>query len=273
MDIAKEKYDEGYEEDEIHSYMAIYKTVYDICSEQRSIVDKGADLVLSSIFCALPLLQEVRLSPKVLEDDGCLLSSDMIIEDFYEHHLQVVSSAIQSAIGVGVDIHTVSLLDFTLPCRYSFYQSWEKFCLPLLFGSLEQLLKNIKVLRLRGVHSGVLELLSHCALDLHHLDMCGVVASEKVIKDLFETNKKSLRSIRLHDVELFGLNHQVLPASILCHKLLGVLPTMLYRVADCDCPLQRKEGWWPMVGDSRSQLSTGTSAKRKYDELLSSIGG
>lgn len=96
MDIEKDKYDTGYEADEFHSYMAIYKTAHDICSKQRSIIDEGADLILSSIFCALPLLQEVRLSfYEVLDDSDCLLTSDMIMkEEFYKHHLQVVSSAI-----------------------------------------------------------------------------------------------------------------------------------------------------------------------------------
>ncbi|KFY27953.1 hypothetical protein V491_00692 [Pseudogymnoascus sp. VKM F-3775] len=87
VDIAKDKYDAGYEADEFHPYMAIYKTIHDICSEQHSIVDEGANLILSSIFYALPLLQEVRLSfCEVLEDDDCLLTSDMIIkEEFYKH--------------------------------------------------------------------------------------------------------------------------------------------------------------------------------------------
>jgi hypothetical protein len=64
-------YDAGYEEDEFHSYVAMYKTVHGICREQCSIVDEGADLIPSSVFCALPLLQEVRLSfCEVLEDGG-----------------------------------------------------------------------------------------------------------------------------------------------------------------------------------------------------------
>ena len=121
MEQAKDLYDAGYEADEFHSYMAIYKTVYGICREQRSIVDEGADLILSSVFCALPLLQEVRLSfSEVLEDDGWLLIPDMVIKnEFYKHHLQVVSSAIQRARSAGVAIHTISLLHFELP----FYDS------------------------------------------------------------------------------------------------------------------------------------------------------
>ncbi|KFY32042.1 hypothetical protein V493_00580 [Pseudogymnoascus sp. VKM F-4281 (FW-2241)] len=268
VDIAKDKYDAGCEADEFHSYMAIYKTVHDVCSEQRSIVDEGADLILSSVFCALPLLQEVRLSfCEVLEDDGWLLTSNMIIqEEFYRHHLQVVSSAIQSARSAGVAIHTVSVLDFELP----YYHSWEQPNLGPLSESLRQLLGNIKVLRLRGVDDSVLELLSHCAFNLHQLDMCRVVAPEKIIKDFFETNKKSIRSIGSHDVGIRGLNrpgsNTPLSANMLC-RMLGVPQSTLCRAADCSCLLWRKEGWRLMVGDGRSELSTGTSAKRKYDEI------
>jgi hypothetical protein len=69
VEQAKDLYDAGYEANEFHLYMAIYKTVHGICREQRSIVDEGTDLILSSVFCALPLLQEVRLSvSEVLED-------------------------------------------------------------------------------------------------------------------------------------------------------------------------------------------------------------
>ncbi|OBT47084.1 hypothetical protein VE00_03134 [Pseudogymnoascus sp. WSF 3629] len=218
VDIAKDKYDVRYEADEFHSYTAIYKTIHDICSEQRSIVNKGANLILSSIFCALPLLQEVRLSFCELEDDDCLLTLDMIIkEEFYKHHLQVVSSAIQSARSIGVAIHTVSLLDFELP----YYHSWEQPNLRPLSESLGQLLGNIKVLRLRGVDKSILELLSYYAFDLHQLDMCRVVAPEKIIKDFFKTNKKSIRSIGFHDVGIRGLNrldsNTLLLASMLCH--------------------------------------------------------
>ena len=63
-------YDAEDEAEEFPSYMAIYKTVHDICREQRSIINEGADMILSSIFCALPLLREVRLSfCGVLEED------------------------------------------------------------------------------------------------------------------------------------------------------------------------------------------------------------
>ncbi|KFY96261.1 hypothetical protein V500_02543 [Pseudogymnoascus sp. VKM F-4518 (FW-2643)] len=266
VDQAKDMYDAGYEADEFHSYMAIYETFHGICTEQRSIVDEGADLILSSVFCALPLLQEVRLSfCGVLEDDDWLLTSDMIIkEEFYKHHLQVVSSAIQTARNAGVAIHTVSLLHFELPL----YDPWEEPNLGPLSESLRQLLVNIKVLRLRGVDDRrVLKLLSHCAFDLHQLDMCKVVAPEKAIKDFFETNKKSIRSIGFHDVKIRGLDSNTpLSASTLC-RMLDVPQYTPCRAADCGCLPWWKEGWRLGVGEGCSQLSTVTSAKRKFDEL------
>ncbi|OBT50201.1 hypothetical protein VE04_09953 [Pseudogymnoascus sp. 24MN13] len=251
VEQAKDLYDAGYESDEFHSYMAIYKTVHGICRELRSI--------------------EVRLSfSEVLEDDGWLLTPDMVIKnEFYKHHLQVVSSAIQRARSAGVAIHTISLLHFELP----FYDSWEEPNLGPLSESLRQLLKNVKVLRVHGVSERVLELLSHCAFDLHQLDMCRVVAPEKVIKDFFETNKKSIRSIGFHDVGILGIpglnrldSKTPLSASMLC-RMLGVPQSTLCRAADCGCLLWWKDGRRLMFGDDCSQLSTGTSVKRKYDEL------
>jgi hypothetical protein len=100
-----------------------------------------------------------------------------------------------------------------------------------------------------------------------------VVAPEKVIKDFFETNKKSIRSISFYDIRILGIlglnrpyRKTPLSASMLC-RMLGVPESTLCQAADCGCLLWRKEGWRLMFGDDCSQLSTGTSAKRKYDEL------
>ena len=121
---------------------------------------------------------------------------------------------------------------------------------------------NIKVLRLRRVDGRVLKLLSHCAFDLHQLDMCEVVAPEKVIKDFFEINKKSIRSIGFHNVKIRGLNrlgsNTPLSASMLC-RMLDVPQSTPCRAADCGCLLWLKEGWRLGVGEGCSQLSTGTS--------------
>ena len=66
--------------------------------------------------------------------------------------------------------------------------------------------------------------LSHCAFDLHQLDMCRVVASEKVINEFLETSKKSNRSIGFHNTPL--------SSSTLC-RMLDVPRSTPCRVADC----------------------------------------
>lgn len=152
----------------------MYKIVHDTYRAQRSIVDQGADLVLSSVFCALPLLSEVRLSFRsVLEAHGTVmqvLSVGMVMEEeFYQHHLQVVTSAIRTARSRGIAIDTISLWNFDLP----YFPPGPEPDLRTLSESLRWLLEDVKVLRLCDSHC-VLELLSHCALGLHRLDMCRV---------------------------------------------------------------------------------------------------
>ena len=227
-------YDAGYVADDL-SYMAIYENAHFICSEQRRIIDEGADLILTSIFCVLPLLQEVRLSfCGVPENDKSLSISDMTIEEeCYNHHLQVVSSAVQRARSASITIHTVSLLHFELPL----YHSWEEPNLGPLSESLRQLLENIKVLRLHGCSDSALELLSHCAFDLHQLDMCRVVASEKVMNDFLETSKKSIRSIGFHITPL--------SSSTLC-RMLDVPRSTHCRVGNCDRLFWRKRSRWEL---------------------------
>ena len=269
MDLAKDLYDEECEEDECPSYLAIYKTVHAICKEQRSIVDEGADLVLSSIFEALPRLKEVRLSfCGVLEECGWVLqslASDMVMEEeFFNHHLQVVTNAIQSARRGGVAIDTISLLDFDLP----YYDPWEVPDLRTLSESLRRLLGHIEVLRLRG--SGcVLELLSQFALDLHQLDMCGVVVAEKALKDFLQTNKKSLRSVGFHEVKISPSqleSRRPMSPSMLCSAL-NVPPSTPCHAADCGCLPWWKQGSRLVLSHDYSQHSAGTPAKRKFDDL------
>lgn len=201
MDLAKDLYDAECEEDECPSYMAIYNTVHEICREQHNIVNEGADLVLLSVLKALPQLKEVRLYfGGVLEDCGWLLQSltpDMISDEFYQHHLYVVASAIRRARTRGVAIHTISLWAFELP----YYCPWDIPDLSTLSASLRHLLEHIKVLRLSG-SKFVLKLLSHCALDLYQLDMCGIEASDTTLTAFLKTNKKTIRSISFYDVTI-----------------------------------------------------------------------
>ncbi len=268
--MAKDMYDEYENADDFLSYISIYETVREICREQRSIIDKGIDLLLSSAFCALPLLKEVRLSfYDTLEDDDYLLNPSIIITDeFYQHHLQVVTSAIQNARRGGAAIHTISLCDLELPYSHR----WEESDLETLSESLRWLLKDIKVLRLRRSKC-VLKLLSHSILGLHQLDMCRVDASDVALKDFLEANKKTIRSIGFHDPDIYISSPQLTrghlaTAPILC-SILGVPASMPCQADKCWCLSRRQEGSRLVIGvvsDDRLQHS-GTSTKRKLDDL------
>jgi hypothetical protein len=176
-------YDMKFDADDFPSYTATYKTVHDICEEQRSIVDERADLLLSSVFCALARLKELKLSfcEALEENDRCILRDDVIIKDeFYQHHLQVITNAIQNSRSRCIAIHTISLLNLALP--YS--DTWKnpEPDLSALSKALRQLLGDIRVLLLHGFGC-VLKLLSHFALDPHQLDMYGVKAAHTALTD------------------------------------------------------------------------------------------
>ena len=185
--------------------MVIYETIHRACKEQRSIVDNGLDLsVLSSTFRALPRLTDVGLAfCGAIEGEDWLLSSftsDMVVaEESYEYHVRVTSEALQCAKNRGVTIQTISLSFFNLP----YYHTWEVPHLSTLSKSLRKLLESVKVLRLID-SSSALELLSHCALDLHRLDLCRIVTEYNALEDFLETNKISICSVGFHDVKTRG---------------------------------------------------------------------
>jgi hypothetical protein len=268
VDLEKELYDADGDEHECPSYIAIYNAVYGICREQRRIIDNGTDLVLSSIFAALPLLKEVRLCfYGALEGCSWVLQSlswDMVMEDeLYHHHLQVVTRAIQSARSKGIAVHTFCLWNFEFP----WYYPLDLPTVSSLSDSLRQLLEHIKVLRLRGSKC-VIKLLSHCALDLHQLDMCRMAISDTALVDFLETNKRTLQSIGFHDVTIWTskkLLKSSLPMtrSTLC-SVLNIPQCTPCWADDCRCIPWETEGSRLLLRQDRIHRSM---AKRKFDEL------
>ncbi|KAM3522948.1 hypothetical protein MY4038_008392 [Beauveria bassiana] len=247
VDIAKEMYDEGDDADDFPSYMSVYETVHDICKEQRSIIDEGADLILASVFCALPLLKEVGLTfCEALEPDVTFLNDDILIEeDYHQHHLQVVTSAIQAARQRGVAIHTISLCEFDRPYSHT----WEEPDFAAVSETLRRLMKSIKVLRLRE-SDWALELLSEHALGLDQIDMCEATVFDAVLKTFLETNKKTIQSIGFHRVEISTSRlhpSNTLTATMLC-SMLGVAPSTPCRTVYCGCFRRRKEGLRLVLG-------------------------
>jgi hypothetical protein len=264
--MARAMYDYGENPNDFPAYMSIYKNVCDICREQRSIIDGGADLLLSSVFCALPLLKEVRLSfCEALSDDQCLVNPDIIKEEPYRYHLEAVTNAIRNARRRDIVIHAISLVGFELP----YMQTWEESSLNTV--TLRRLLEGMTVLRLRG--SGcILKLLAHDALGIHQLDMCRMTATDTALMDFLQANKKTIRSIGFHDAEIYKAsppltsNHPM-TANTLC-TMLGVPPSTLCRADHCCLPW-RKEGSRLVIGahtEDRLQLCR-VFAKRKLDDL------
>lgn len=103
-----------------------------------------------------------------------------------------------------VAIDTINLWDFDLP----YFPLGEEPDLSTLSEALRQLLEDVKALRLCRSHC-VLELLTHCALDLHRLDR---VANppDSAFTEFLETNK-TIQSMGYHHV--FASSGQ-LPVSI-----------------------------------------------------------
>ncbi|ATY61392.1 F-box Skp2 [Cordyceps militaris] len=192
---AKEMHDEGDDADKIPSYMSVYETLYDICNEQRSIIDEGSDLILASVFCALPLLKEVELTfCEALQTGNRLLDDDMFIKkDYHQHHLQVAMSAIQTARQRGVAIHTISLWGLERP----YLHTWEGPDFAAVSETLRRLMENIKTLRLRE-SDWALELLSEHALGLDEIDMCEATFVDADLRTFLQTNKSTIQSIGFH---------------------------------------------------------------------------
>ncbi len=264
--MAKEMYD--YAED-FPSYMYIYETVCDICKQQCSIIDEGADLLLSSVFCALLLLKEVSLYfCETLAFDHGPLNRDARKDEPYQYHLEAVTNAIHNARRRGVAIHSIGLYALDFPDIHT----GEEPSMAIVLKSLRRLLKDMIVLRLRG-RECIFKLLSHGALGIHQLEMCGMQVADTTLKDFLQANEETVRSISFHKVGIYAANSQprsshLTTSSTLC-SMLGVPASTSYRKDDCACLPWWKERSRLVIGiltDDRPQLS-GTLAKRKLDEL------
>jgi hypothetical protein len=245
-------------------YMKIYRTARSICKEQHNIVEEGIDLTLiSSVLRALPRLKEVRLDfcptvhGKEWLNSYSYLAVMAMAEKSHEHHIRVVSSAIQSAGKSGISINTLSLLGFDFPCHWHVD-------LRTLLGPLRELLDCVQILRLTRSESA-LELLSHSALKFHQLDMCGLWVQHTTLKDFLETNKKSIRSIGFHDVRIFKpdwLESAKLSSSTIC-SMLHVPQSTPVREDDCGCFSER--GQRLLLNDDYPLYSATT--KRKFTQI------
>lgn len=248
--------------------------VHSVCEEQRNIVDGDVDLMmLSSALGALPRLTELNLCfCETVEKKDWLesyLALDMTVaEKSYEHHVRVVSNAIRSARTRGVSIHAIHLLGFRLP----YYHPWQVPDLSALSKSLRELLDHIRILRLNRSESP-LELLSHCALNLHRFDMCNLIVEHAALKDFPEANIKSIRSVGFHDVQIIGAKQLEtewprLSPELLCSMLEVAPSSILCTAADCRCLPFWEKGWRLHLNHKdQPQCSIPPPMKRKFTEI------
>ncbi|PGG99691.1 hypothetical protein AJ80_09305 [Polytolypa hystricis UAMH7299] len=245
MEEAKDLYDTGYPADKCAPYIVIYNALRRVCEEQRNIVDSSLDpTLLSSALAALPRLKELSL---------CFCETVERTQEWLEPYL---------ALDMNIIPESPQMPSRTPEIMLPYHGPWEIPNLGTLSESLAGLLGQVQTLHLtRCGH--LLELLSHCTLNLHRLDMCHVI---------LEANSKSIRSIRFHDVQLIGedrletLSHGLSP-ELLCSMLDMAPMSVLSRAVGCQCLPFWEKGWSLLLGDDRSRCRVGGSSKRKLSDV------
>ena len=184
-----------------------YNILHTVCEEQHNIMNNSIDLMmLSSALEALFWLTELSLCfcETVKKKDwleSYLVLNMIMTEKSYKHHVQVISNVIQSVRNKNVFIHIMYFLKFQL----LYYHSWHVSDLNALSESLRELLNHVQILCVSQSES-LLELLSHCALNLHQFDMCHLTVQHSALKNFLEVNMKFICSVGFHDVQLTRVN-------------------------------------------------------------------
>jgi hypothetical protein len=246
--------------------MVIYDTVLRICQKQRGIVDESADLtILSSTLEALPRLEAVGLYfGDTIERENWFLPEMTMAEESHKHHIQVITTAIQSAKRRRAAISIFSLSWFRPP-YYGGVPDLSSFS-----ESLGKLVKSVSVLHLAGSGTA-LETLSHCALNLRQLEICSAVVELQVLKNFLKRNR-SIQSISFHNVNLTGLCqltegcfYPYLPVAKICSILDSSQFTLSLAVCR-GCPLSKNQGWRVLLNRNCLRSLAGISSKRKFDD-------
>jgi hypothetical protein len=97
-------------------YIKIYHSARSICEEQHDIMEEGLDVAnLSSVLGALPQLKEVGLDFRKEELPGLSSSDISMAEKSHEHHIRVISIAMEKARNCGISIDSLSLQGPKIP--------------------------------------------------------------------------------------------------------------------------------------------------------------
>lgn len=186
-------------------YMLLEATFKRICKEQHNILNRCEDAFqLSAVFTKLPKLREIcLLFCQTLPNEQWLRAyMDRTVEEqTFRHHLQVVSNALKAGAQCGRYISTIHLSGLELP----YYCSMQTPNSHMLTTYLSNLLKDARKFRLSGSGSP-LSSLSCSTLNLRHLDICHVTITRSSMFKFLKYNARSIRCIRVHDVELVGAN-------------------------------------------------------------------
>ena len=185
------------------------------------------------------------------------LALDMTMEEkSYEHHVQLVSTAMKTVKDRSVSIHTVQLVGLS----FIYEDPWHIRDTRLLTALLAELLENASRLRLLGSHSA-LGIVSHLKLKLHHLELCSTSVTRHSVETFLRTSINGMQSIAFHDVDLIEQNWvsniQLAPADL--RKMIDIRVTKT-RGPSCRCSFHKG---WKLYLDHACPFPALTAMKRK----------
>ncbi|KAJ5183278.1 hypothetical protein N7492_000894 [Penicillium capsulatum] len=187
------------------SYTLVYKTIRRMCAEQRQIIETGRDSALLSLAVQrLPKLTELGLVfCKTLTGVDLVeshLDLHMTMEkNTYEHHIQMVSNALNYAKKCGASVHSIQLIGL------SFSSPWQMPDTQFLTDVLTELVKHVQNLQLIRSNSA-LESISHATMNIHGLDLCSIEATHSTLESFLRTNAGSVHSLGIHNVMVIDEN-------------------------------------------------------------------
>lgn len=198
--------------------------------------------MLSLAFQRLPKLSELSLDfCEALVDVDWVktyLALNMTLQEkSYEHHVQLLSTAMKSVKDRSMSIHTVQLVGLS----FIYDDPWQIRDTRLLTTLLAELLENTSRLRLLESHSA-LGIISHLKLKIRQLELCSTNVARDSLETFLRTNINGMQSISFHDVNFtdqIGLTKSRLAPTHL-RKTIGIQAT---KTSEPSCRCSFHEGW------------------------------
>ncbi|KAJ5646737.1 hypothetical protein N7490_003109 [Penicillium lividum] len=243
------------------SYTDVYETIRRRCAEQQSIIDTGRDAELLN----LAFKQFFNLKELVLVfcefqgeswEEEYQEVCDMMEQNAYAHHVQVVLNALVSAGSPFQEIQLTALTHRDHPSLGS--PQWNS-----LTTLLTALVGHAPVLRLVG-SSLALALLSRTNLSLRELDLCSIHTTRAFVKSFLQNNVKSLRSLKFHNIMVEDRDRlDLTPRDV--HNMIKLVHEEVPRIDRFPCSRSFREGWkfyFAYVGAATASKA----GKRKWND-------